>query len=80
MAGSKDRKKTGATKQEEFTLKGRSVAITRQGDTEVLEIDGRVEGFYVTEDGYLLKKDVFQHPAKTLREAVERYLAHETAR
>ena len=80
MAGSTSRRKADDSKRQEFSVKGRSVAITIQGEREVLQIDGRVERYYVADDGYLLRADVYQRPAKTLREAVERYLSHEEPR
>jgi hypothetical protein len=79
MGDQKSKKKTDKPVRDEFVVRGNNVVITRQGDREVLQIDGRIEEFFSTVDGYLLKRDVFQHPAKSLREAAERFLEHETA-
>ena len=72
-------KKAEKITRKEFSLRGSAVVIIREGDRETLQINGRLVDFYHTVDGYLLKLDVFQKPAKTLREAVERYLEHEAA-
>jgi hypothetical protein len=80
MADKRIQTEKGKPARQEFSSKGRKVVVTRQGDREILQIDGRVEGFYRTEKGYLLKKDAFQRPAKTLRDAVERFLEHEAPR
>ncbi len=66
--------------REEFSLRGHDVVIVRQGDREIAQIDGRVMDYHRADDGYLLKLDAYQHPAKTLKAAVERYLEHEEAR
>ena len=80
MADETTQKKSEEPKREAFVVKGTDVLITRSGERETLQINGRVEGFYRTEDGYLLKRDVFHKPAKTLREAAERYLESEASR
>lgn len=77
MGGSKKAAGPEAPAREEFDVRGRHVVITRLNGREVVQVDGRVEGFYSTPDGYLLKRDVYRHPAKTLRAAVERYLERE---
>lgn len=72
-------KKTEKPAREAFRLKGADVIITRIGEREALQINGRTVEFIQTKDGYRLTRDVFQKPAKSLREAVERYLKSEAA-
>lgn len=71
--------RTDKPERSAFKVKGADVVITRLGDRETLQIDGRVTEFIRTKDGYRLKRDVFHKPAKSLREAVERYLESEAA-
>jgi hypothetical protein len=79
MAG-KSQKKSDEPKTETFKVGGAQALITKSGDREVLQIDGRVEPYIQTKDGYWLKRDVFQKPAKSLRAAAERYLKSEVAK
>lgn len=77
MARKPSQKKTDQPVLDKFRVKSADVVITRRGERETLQIDGKVVEFYRTEGGYRLKTDVFQKPAKTLREATERYLESE---
>jgi hypothetical protein len=79
MAKKPTKEETDKPERSAFKVKGADVVITRLGDRETLQIEGRVVEFFQTEEGYLLKRDVFHHPAKSLREAVERYLESEAA-
>lgn len=80
MANKKKQAKSEKPDLEEFKIRGAQVMIARLKDRETVTIDGRVAGYYRTPGGYLLKNDVYRHPAKTLREAVERYLEREPAK
>ena len=66
--------------REAFHAEGSEVVVTRQGDVEKLFIDGNHVGFHVTDGRYVLKADAYRPPAKSLRQAVERYLKSEAER
>lgn len=61
-----------------FKVKGADVVISRHAGREVLQIDGEIIQFVKSDDGYRLRRDAFRKPAKTLREAAERYLESES--
>lgn len=79
MAKKPTRKETEKPERDVFQMKGSDIVVTRLGKRETLQIDGRVVEFIRTENGYRLKRDIFQRPAKSLREAAERYLESEAA-
>ena len=60
----------GAEEIEEFDHADHHIVIRGEGENARLLIDGRPEGFYVRQGGYVLHRDAYRPPADTLRGAV----------